>query len=162
MCLGPNNTSRRRQPGHCRVDEAGLDALDIAVLAVVRLVCQSFAQPDSQAWTRCLAIAVEAFPAERSTETLVAVLDLVQAMRRYRTEGFRFSNPDCANCSMFLSENEQQLLGAVVAARRGQDSTLHAHAMVLCEGHSAGELLECARALGLLLDGVSNTHEMVH
>lgn len=134
-----------------RVADAGFDSFELAVLAISRLFFQSFAVPDSQAWTRSYGEAYEVFSDQQASQINASVLATVQAMRMSRRSGFSFSSPDCENCCQLLSENERQFMAAITAARRGQRSALHANAMVLCEGNDAALFVSAVHDLSHLL-----------
>ena len=140
MCMGPSSASKFA-PRLMRVRDAGFDPLEETVLAVARLIFQSFTVPTSQAWSRSFTVAAMGVGQEKSGALVSRVLNVVQTMRLARRDGFRFSNPDCPQCALFLSENERLLMGVILASRRRHQSALHANAMVLCEGNDASQFL---------------------
>ena len=156
MCLGPRNSIRLKAGD--KVQDFGFDDAERAVLSVLRLYCQSFASPETQAWIRSLTFAENAFPPENGLQIARAVLTILQVMRVARDEGFSFSNPDCHNCAQYLTEHERQLMSAIAASRRNHRSALHANVMVLCQGQNPEDLLQAiAHLCDLLEQGVTET-----
>lgn len=131
--------------------DSGLDADERAILLVMRHYFQSFTQPQSQGWIMAFRAALQHFPHDHAANVALVTLSVVQAMRMSRCEAFRFSNPDCVNCSQLLCEDERQLIGVVAATRRGQRSRTHTHALLICEGNETVSLLNAARELSHLL-----------
>ncbi|WP_421703708.1 hypothetical protein [Aliiroseovarius sp.] len=140
---------------------AGLDRSELQVLTVLRYFLQSFTYPASQAWMTAFQVAGRHFPAEQSANLALAALDMVQAMRVARREGFRFSNPECPGCRQVMSGDERQLMGALAAARRGQRSRAHTHALILCEGNDVQPFLEATNILARRMARATQTSERV-
>lgn len=160
MCMG-TSTASKYGPGLIRVRDAGFDPAEETVLTIARLIFQSFTVPDSHAWCSSFAIAERRFDKEDSGQIVRLVLNMVQSMRRARRDGFHFSNPQCPQCSLFLSENERLFMGIVLATRRGHSSALHANAMVLCEGNDTRAYLAAVWQLCAALPKLVSTGETV-
>jgi len=141
------------------VAEAGLDRAERQMLTVLRYFLQSFTYPTSQAWMMAFQVAGRHFPPVEAANLALAGLDMVQAMRVGRREGFRFSNPDCPGCRQVMSGDERQLMGALAAARRGQRSRAHTHALILCEGNDVQPFLEAANILARRMARAVQTSE---
>lgn len=133
------------------VAQAGLDRDERVILQVMRYFFQSFTQPQSQGWIMAFRVALQHFPHDQAANIGLATLSVVQNMRMSRREAFRFSNPDCKSCSALLCEDERQLIGLVVATRRGQRSRAHTHALLICEGNDTVAVLNAARELSHLM-----------
>ena len=139
------------------VASAGFDADERAVLNVMRYFFQSFTRSSTQGWMGAFRHALDVFPPEHAANVALAVLSVVQSMRMSRREVFRFSNPDCPGCRKILCDDERQLIGIVVAMRRGQRSRAHAHALLICEGNDTSPVLTAARELSNLLAHCTNS-----
>ncbi|WP_371169260.1 hypothetical protein [Aliiroseovarius sp. 2305UL8-7] len=138
------------------LETAGLDADERAVLHVMRYFFQSFTRSSTQGWMGTFRHALDQFPADQAANVALAVLSVVQNMRISRREVFRFSNPDCPGCCKVLCDDERQLIGIVVAMRRGQISRAHTHALLICEGNDTAPVLQATRELSHILAHCSN------
>lgn len=137
-------------PGHGEdipVAKAGLDREERQILTIIRHFLQSFTYPSSQGWMMAFRSSCDHFPADQAANLALGCLEVIQTMRAARREGFRFSNPDCPGCRKVMSRDERQLMGALAAARRGQRSRAHTHALLLCEGNDAQPFLEATDIL---------------
>ena len=143
------------------VAQAGLDQAERQVLTVLRYFLQSFTRPASQAWMGAFHEAERHFPQGQSADLALAGLDLIQAMRLARCEGFSFSNPECACCRQWLSGDERQLMSVLAAVRRGQRSRAHTHALILCEGNDVQPVLEATNILARRMAHAVNSPERV-
>ncbi len=144
-------SAHHHQPGTLRVADAGLSPAEEQVLTIARHFMQSFARPESQGWIRAFGTAHAAWSDRLAPGLGVAVFAVVQCLRGARASGFRFSNPDCAHCSAFLSDDERRLANMLKATTHGARSAAHADALMLCEGNDPSMLLEAARGLADLL-----------
>lgn len=131
-----------------RVDQAGLDQDEIALLEMMRYLFRTYASPMEQEWMRCVQLAHTYFAGAHEAEILNNVIWVVDAMRCSRQSGFRFSNPNCSNCAQYLCSDERLLVGTLSAVRRGQKSLAHANALLLCEGNDPVHFLEVTGRLG--------------
>jgi hypothetical protein len=127
-----------------RLADMGPDDAEAGILTVARHFCATFACPESQSWSHALTIAQERFADQGGTALGMAVFDMVQALRMSRQAGFHFSDPLCMNCRLRVTRDEQNLLGLVQALRRGRQSDVAAHAMILCEGNDTAPLIAAA------------------
>lgn len=162
MCIGPMSGSGFPGKDEMRVSQVGFDSDELAILSMIRMFCQSFAQPESQAWMRGFQVAEAQYPQAQALQIAKATLVVLQAMRVVRRDGFRFSNPDCPNCARKLTENERQLMAAITTAREGRRSALHANAMVLCGGGETGSLIAAIGRLNMLLSEQEPQGELLH
>lgn len=139
----------REGPAHreCRVDSLGLDAFELAALAIMRRFFASFADPASQGWLRASQAAQTCFEHDNPGGRFLDLLRVVQQMRMARRSPFRFSNADCARCSAVLTEAERHLMLAMQAARRGRHGAAAAQALMLCEGGDTAGLMATLGAL---------------
>ena len=127
----------------------GYGADELSVLAIARHYCASFAMPERQSWIAAISVALSDFGDDRGPETAVAVLGVLQSIRRIRRSHFRFNAADCAVCSTRITGHERLLMTALRAVRRDQGEAALAHAMLLCEGNDARPVV---RALAVLVD----------
>ena len=144
---GGNGCSKRRHASDRLLGDAGYDAEELVVLTVARYNFKTFSEPHGQAWMKAFGFARSVLGEGRGAWIACAVMDLVQEMRLSRRSTFWFSNPDCPGCANILCECERQLMGVVVALRRGRRSEAHTHAMLLCEGHDTSAFLKAAERL---------------
>jgi len=142
---------RHLLPSESLVSQAGFTENELTVLAIARYYFRSFAEPESQAWIRSLAIARCALGEAHGPQVAVAVLDMVREMRLARRTMFRFSNPECPACANVLCETERHLMRILGAVSRAQKSEAHAHALLLCEGNDPHHLIAAAQELADLL-----------
>ncbi len=142
---------RRLLANECWVADAGMTEDQLSVLTIARYYFVAFADPSSQAWIRASTFARCAFGEARGALVSAAVLDAVQEIRMARRTMFRFSNPECPSCASVLRECERHLLAVIAALTRGQQSEVHAHAMLLCEGNTSEGLIGAASSLASLL-----------
>ncbi len=121
------------------------------VVQVLRLICLSYARPQSQAWEQALLTAQAGFGAGLGGEVAVAVMRLMRAIRAVRQTTFRFRDPGCPCCRTSLSDQEGRVLAMVRAALADPVHPSLIDAMILCEGGPANRvLLEADRLAGLL------------
>jgi hypothetical protein len=124
---------------------------ELSLLAITRHYCGSFAMPERQSWIAALSVALADFGEDRGPETAVAVLGVLQSIRRIRRSHFRFNAADCAVCSTRVTGHERLLMTALRAVRRDQSAAALAHATLLCEGNDAWPVV---RALEVLAERV--------
>jgi hypothetical protein len=122
---------------------------ELSILAITRHYCASFAMPERQSWIAAISGALSDFGDDRGPETAVAVLGVLQSIRRIRRSHFRFNTADCAVCSIRVTGHERLLMTALRAVRRGRGEAALAHATLLCEGNDARPVV---RALAVLAD----------
>lgn len=122
---------------------------ELAILAVMRHYCTSFAMPDRQTWVAAIMTSLSDFGDDRGPETAVAVLAVLQSVRCIRRSHFHFNAADCAACSTRVTAHERLLMSALRAVRRDRREAALAHATLLCEGNDARPVV---RALGVLAD----------
>ena len=139
------------RPGDQPVSKAGLDQVEIGLLAVFRHFIASFAAPDQQAWTTALRLACDLWGPKDGAPVAVALLEVTDAMRRARRSMFHFSNPNCPCCRGALTANERHVITLIHAIRRGRLTDARTQAMLLCEGHDTTEVLHTATVLAALL-----------
>lgn len=154
MSLPPNSGPECRRylsPQESLVSRAGFSNHELTVLATARYYFRAFAEPESQAWMRALAVPRCSLGEDLGARVAVAVLDMVREMRLARRTMFNFSNPECPVCANVLCETERHLMGVYSAVSRAQQSEAHAHALLLCEGHDPSNLLLAAADLAALL-----------
>lgn len=121
------------------------------VVQVLRLICLSYARPQSQAWEQALLTAQSGFGAGLGGEVTVTVMRLMRAIRAVRQTTFRFRDPACPCCRTSLSDQEGRVLAMVRAALADPVHPAVIDAMILCEGGPANRvLLEADRLAGLL------------
>jgi hypothetical protein len=137
--LGCGKTAPARH--EYRVATLGLDAFELAALAIMRLIFASFADPASHAWLRAARAAETCFEDGDAGARFLDLLRVVREMRMARQTPFRFSNADCACCAGVVTEAERHLMLAMRAARRGDRGTANAQALMLCEGGDTSGLL---------------------
>lgn len=127
----------------------GYAADELSVLAIVRHFCANFAMPERQSWIAAISVALSDFGDDRGPETAVAMLGVLQSIRRIRRSHFRFNAADCAVCSTRVTGHERLLIAALRAIRRDRGEAALAHATLLCEGADARPVV---RALAVLVD----------
>ncbi len=149
----PSDTRNAHQNARPRtVADAGFAPDMTAALTIIRHVFQSFALPESHGWVRAFELAYRAFPERASAEIGVAALAIVRSLSMTRQNGFGFCNPDCRSCSRLLSPDEFQLMSLLNALRTGEGSAIQAHAMLLCEGGAARDVIDAMQTLCNLMD----------
>jgi hypothetical protein len=129
------------------VSRLGYGPAELAVLAIVRHYCSSFAMPDRQGWIAAISAALSHFGDERGPETAVAVLASLQALRRSRRSQFCFNAAGCPSCSAFVTGHERLFMNALRAVMRGRMDAALAHATLLCEGNDASALVKALQML---------------
>lgn len=149
--LGATHHDHDLAGNEMRLDRAGLDLVEISVLAVQRSFFQSFATPASQSWMHGADIASERFGERNGMSIWRAVLAQVQQMRLARQSCFSFSNPLCAVCRQVLTADERQLAFTLKAIRQGRSDWARTHAMILCEGGEVGPFIQATQDLAHLL-----------
>lgn len=146
--------SSRPEQMPCNVSDRGVPIADFsfnegefAILTIARHYFTSFSEPQTQGWMWAISEALDVFDHNRAPHVAVAVLTVVQAMRRSRRSTFRFNSPTCPVCSRYLSLSERGLMNTLRASARGQADAAIAHAMLLCEGNDV-------RPMMVALDGL--------
>ncbi|QPH55606.1 hypothetical protein [Pontivivens ytuae] len=134
---------------------AGFDRVEITLLRVTRFFLQSFAIPQSQSWLMAFNVAEHELPKGASSEVVLELLAMIQAMRCSRRSTFHFNNPSCRGCASVLTEHERQFMTAFTAMRRGEASVAMTSALLLCEGNDANPMLERAARLIRFMDAPS-------
>lgn len=141
------------EPGEILISDAGFNSDEHLVLSMCRLYFQSFAVPESQAWSRVFPTAEHRFGPKQGPDLAARVFEVVQELRFARHSHFRYSNPLCGGCSRILTEHERQLMGIFIGLRTGHQSDVFASAMVLCEGNASRNVIARMRVLCTLFDG---------
>ncbi|WP_299970321.1 hypothetical protein [uncultured Roseobacter sp.] len=134
------------------VENAGLDAREIACLGILRLFISTFAEPKSQNWMRALGQADDAFGIVEGPVIARRLILLLQAVRCSRRSVFMFSNPDCDGCARVLTEHERRLISAIQSFRLGRPEQAQLQLMMLCEGNSTRLALDRLADLMKVLD----------
>jgi hypothetical protein len=127
----------------------GYAADELSILAITRHYCASFAMPKRQSWIAAISVALSKCGDDRGPVTAVAVLGVLQSIRRIRRSHFRFNVADCAACSTRITGHERLLMNALRAVRRDRGEAAEAHATLLCEGNDACPVV---RALAVLAE----------
>jgi hypothetical protein len=148
--------SRRDCYGHSpsqdqTLDESGLDADEIGILAISRHYFQTFALPESQGWLHAMVIAADRFAQHGGPEVAYATLAAVQAMRHARTTVFHYSNPLCLHCRNVITGDECQFMATLRTIRQTQRAQSLTHAIILCEGGGTSAFLGACAALAALM-----------
>lgn len=120
---------------------------DRAVLGVARYYFQSFTDPAGQGWLGAVSVSLRHFGDDHGPKLAVAILGVVQAMRRTRWSTFHFNAAECPRCSVFATAHEQQLMAAIRAVLRGRMSAAESHAHLLCEGNDTRAVLRAMETL---------------
>jgi len=110
------------------IETLGLDEMERGLLAVLRHFLNSFSEPESQSWQMGFAIAAERWGETSGPRRAMALLTVVQAMRRARPVAFRHANPLCPSCRGFVTPEEASLMRMLQAMRR--DWTAEARELV--------------------------------
>lgn len=135
-------------PGGAPLDRLAYAPAERAVLTIARHYFASFAAPPSQGWVSAIATGLAQFGEVRGAGIAVAVLGVVQTMRRSRQSAFLFNAADCPGCSARVTGHERLLMSALRACLRGNPEAARAHATLLCEGNEAGALVAMLGVLG--------------
>lgn len=145
----PPTTCGRRalNAGETRLVELAPDTFELTLLAIMRHVFGSFANPAGHGWLRAAAIAEYRGGYEPRGELFLGAVRVVQGIRCARRSPLLFSNPDCDCCAAILTKPERHLMQALMAARRGHPGTARTHAMLLCEGGDIEPLILALSAL---------------
>ena len=100
------------------------------MLTVARYFFQSFADPQTEGWTRAMLGAESWLGRDAAPELVHAVFHVIQKMRCARRSTFQFSNPDCPHCAATLCAHERLLLNACRSMARGRPEEAAGHAMI--------------------------------
>lgn len=119
---------------------------ETAALDVMRHFFMAFVHVERRVRERAFAASARHFGDEGDVLGLAA-FDVVQAMRVRRRSMFSFCDPDCAFCSMRMTDCERHLLEILRAARLGQPARMRSHSMILCEGEPDALFLASVRRL---------------
>ena len=138
---------RALNAGETPLADLAPDAFEVTLLAIMRHVFGSFANPAGHGWLRAAALAEYRLGQEQPGELFLGVIRVVQGIRCARRSPLVFSNPDCACCAAILTEPERHLMQALMAGRRGHPGIARTHAMLLCEG---GDIEPLILAIGAL------------
>ena len=133
--------------GETPLAELAPDTFDLTLLAIMRHVFGSFANPSGHGWLRAAAIAEHRLGYEQPGELFLGAVRVVQAIRSARRSPLMFSNPDCDGCAAILTEPERPPIQALMAARRRYPGVAKTHAMLLCEGGDIEPLILALSAL---------------
>ena len=145
------NCNRQPSPKEVYVNSAGLDDTDVALLEIVRFYLQTFVVESSQSWILALKAAEKYFGIQEGARIGVRLLLALQEMRFARRSVFSFNAPQCAGCSMYLTEHERRLTTSIGALRRGRLGPAQAEMIMLCEGHDASVVLSAFSELVVML-----------
>lgn len=143
------------------VSDAGFDAFEIGLLAVLRNFCTSFCAPQSQAWINAYGIATERWGIGDGPKAAQSLLSVAEAMRRSRPTTFVFSNPACLICREHITPNERQFMQVIHAARRGNTGVARTAAMMLCEGGDTQAFVQAAIAMAGLFPATDVPARMI-
>jgi len=135
------------------IDRLGYSADDHGILTIARHYFNSFADPPGQGWIGAVATALKRFGDEHGPAVAVAMLGVVQTLRRTRRSDFHFNSPACPRCAAHATGHEQQLMAAIRAIRQGRIAAAEAHVQLLCEGNETCAVL---RAMQTLVADVSS------
>ncbi|MGY6410131.1 MAG: hypothetical protein ACXIUV_03770 [Alkalilacustris sp.] len=136
--------TRAGRPGEVAVETLGLDPFAQLTLVLLRFHFQTFAQPDSQGWLTALRVATVHVGPRAAAPLCYDLVALVQALRHARHSCFNFNRPACGCCSCWLTVEERQLMQVLGAVRSGQKGAALTHALLLCEGNAAEDLVAMA------------------
>ncbi|MGY6633164.1 MAG: hypothetical protein ACXIU8_05410 [Alkalilacustris sp.] len=144
--LGPPHAvpTRAGRPGEVAIATLGLDPFARLTLTLLRFHFQTFAQPDSQGWLTALRVATLRVGPQVAGPLCYDLVALVQALRQARRSCFNFNRPDCGCCSGWLTAEERLLMQVLGAVRSGQKGAALTHALLLCEGNAAEDLVAMA------------------
>jgi len=137
-------------PGRMRGDPIaalGYTSVEMSVLAITRHYFASFAAPERQGWIAAIAAALSSFGDDRGPDVAVAVLSVIQSMRRTRRSVFCFNAADCVGCSRFVTGHERLLMSTMRAVLRGRTEAAQAYATLLCEGNDTRPLIATIEVL---------------
>lgn len=126
-----------------RPTEDGLAAL----LHILRLQIQSFAQPERHGWMRGLVEAKQIWGQEQGPLIFAALADALGQMRRARKSAFGHANPDCPRCARTLTPHEGQFLQILRFFRAEAPEKAALTAYLLCEANPCDGFLRAARTL---------------
>lgn len=139
-------------PAGTSLDRLGWPARDIALLTIARHYFAAFARPEGQGWVGAISTALLHFGDEAGPGIAVAVLGVVQTMRRARQSCFSFNPASCPDCAARVTGPEHQLMMALRAACRGRPEAAAAHAAILCEANDAAPLIRMMDRLRQQID----------
>ena len=123
------------------------DGFEMTVLAIIRHLFTSFANPAGHGWLKAVTIAECALASEAPGALFLDIVRVVQGVRLSRRSTLAFSNPECVCCAAVLTEPERHLMQAMMAVRRGHIGIARTHAMLLCEGGDIEPLILALNAL---------------
>lgn len=121
------------------------------VLTLARFYFQSFTNPQDQSWLNAVGHALQQFGHQDGPNIAVAVLAVVQTMRRSRMSVFQFNCAECRTCSVYVTAAERTFMSIIRAAAANNAEAAEGHAMILCEGNDTVPLVRAAFTLVQLL-----------
>lgn len=135
-------------PNDMLLSELMLPSTDYAALMAARYFFSSLAKPSDAAWLNVFLCSHKFFPNQNnSAQVAQSVLAVVQEIRTSRRSTLRFSNPNCLDCSNFVTDEERHLVLMLRDTRFGSFSSARTHAMLLCEGNNIDALLQAVGQL---------------
>lgn len=111
------------------------------ILQIMRFYMQSFLHPDSQSWTRAMAVSEEAFGDINGPQIAVRTLKALQNVRYSRRSPFNFNSPDCPSCSGILTEHERRFIVTLKCINSKLSGSARMEILMLCEGNEVDHVL---------------------
>ena len=137
-------------PGEKTIMDMALDPFERDALTLMRQIFVAMDRTGSTTSPQAAFLAETLFPPDTAVDLHMALTRLVVAMAQGRSEPFRYSNPQCLNCSQVLTVAERLLSETLHHTRRNR----HGHAIVaaslLCDRQPAEVLVAAARQVAML------------
>ncbi len=146
-----NHCNRTPLPKEVYRDDCNLDDAEAAILTISRYYFQSFAVPESQAWTEAMRFAEAKFGDTLGGIINLRLLKVLLAIRGSRKSVYRFNSTICPTCSGIVTEHERRFIVSLQSLRTQKAGRASSELMMLCEGNDIGPTIDALHELTILL-----------
>lgn len=140
-------------PGERLIDPASIDAADLQLLGLIRVVCGVMDRRGAVPTEMVVEAAEALVPGPGASVLACIVVRLVRAAALGRAERLAYSNPACPACARVLTDPERHLLDVVRHGREGRRALALLSAALLCDRGAPGAVadagLDVATVMGL-------------
>lgn len=157
----PSTGTQGRRAADSGIDTpaiAWLDPFERDVLEIARYFFEAFSDPASHAWVEAFRKAETVFPMPFGASIAHAILIAINALRVSRRQTFQFERPSSLSGSACLTDAERYFMRILYDIRRQDRVSARAHALFLCEGNDASEVLAAFERLAIITGDVGDPH----
>lgn len=154
-----NRRIRHHLPDHelgdmptVHIDTCAFDDKEMVVLVLLRYFCLSYATPMTQGWLSAFKHAEEILGPIEGPMLAHSVSELLNAVRRERTNQFNFVDPRCKECSVRIYPTELAVMKLVRGAHMDDKNSILEAARQIVESDQSPNTIAAGHALGSCLN----------